>query len=130
MIYHLAKKCLFAKLGFMTLIVSSSFGAIPSRVLSQEVMRGSAAFIIDGNGNVSAASVSAAVGQGDAYSRSFYDPSTGNLSSLAIGSFNTIQCDGTSCNSPGASVNIEIESSSGTNPVDNSVVPNVITTSP
>ncbi|MEB3310706.1 MAG: hypothetical protein VKJ02_10785 [Snowella sp.] len=120
---------LFNQLKLAIIIACSYLSIIESSVLSQEVVRGSAAFIIDGSGHVSAASISAAVGQGDAYSRSFYDPLTGNLSSLAIGSFNTIQCDGSPCNAAGSLV-VEIESSSGTQPVNNDLVPNVITTAP
>lgn len=121
---------LLSKLKLTIIITVSYLSIIVPRVVSQEVIRGSAAFIIDGSGNVSAVSVSAAVGQGDAYSRSFYDPITGNISSLAIGSFNVIRCDGNPCNAPGAMVEVEIGSSSGTQPVNNDLVPNVITTAP
>lgn len=114
----------------LTFTISINFLAMTSPgVLSQEVMRGSAAFIIDGGGNVTAASVSAAVGQGDAYSRSFYDPMTGNLSSFALGSINAIQCDGSPCNHPGL-VTVELGFDSGIALIDNDPVPRVVITEP
>lgn len=81
------------RLGLTTLVFIAPWLTLVPSALADKVAA-SAAFIVDGNGNATAVSVSVAVGANDAYSRSFYDPGTGNLSSVAIGSQGNINVTG------------------------------------
>ena len=114
--------CLFLASYFLP--TSASFADPPK-------ITGSAAFSIDGGGNVTGVAVSAAVGSVDAYSRAFYNVGTNALSSISIGSAATIKCDGNPCN-VNATGDITIGSSSGaTNPAGTSAnPPNIIESAP
>jgi hypothetical protein len=116
---------------FSGLLFVSYCIAIPPS-LAEPKVTASAAFDIDSNNVVRGAAVSAAIGENDAFSRAFFDDSSGTpiLSSVAVGSSDTIQCTPiTSCGT-GAVGNVDIGSSSGTNPINTDRTPITIQSEP
>lgn len=80
----------------LPMLVGLGFGisvgalAITPTVLAQEKITGSAAFQIDDNNVVRGVTVGVSVGKNDSFSEAFYDPNTGQLSTVSIGSAGSI----------------------------------------